>query len=232
MKPRLRDHLATFAARAQLLEAATEEMNRRHIPMRQRWRWLQKYAPAALLATVAGGAQTASYIVYNSALVTTAAPVKQPTGTALRTMMLLKPNANAVIRPIVWGCSFDGAAAATPGQIELVETGTVFPTMSTAYVNADIQRYGNSAGPAQGDIRNYPIDVTGTATAGFATAAVTEGSTTVTRMADMQMVAPTNQYVYQWPLGREFECAKGGACRLRVTFGTTVNMWAFIIFEA
>ena len=172
-----------------------------------------------------------TYIVYNSAMATTAAPVKQPTGTAIRTMMCLKTNANVVLRPVAWGCSFDGSAAATPGQIELVETGTVFPTMSTAYVNADIQRYGESAGPAQGDIANFPIDVTGTSTSGFATAAVTEGTTIVTRMADLQMLPPTAPYVLQWPLGREFEMTKGGCLRVRVTFGTSVNMYCFIIFE-
>ena len=172
-----------------------------------------------------------TYIVYNSAMATTAAPVAQPTGTAIRTMLLLKPNANSPVRIISWGCSFDGSAAATPGKVELVETGTVFPTMSTAFVNADIQRVGDSAGPAQGDIANFPIDVTGTATAGFATAAVTEGTTTVTRMADLHLLPPTGPYVFQFPLGREFECTKGGALRVRVTFGTTVNMICWVRFE-
>lgn len=174
---------------------------------------------------------TSLYIVYNSAMATTAAPVKQPTGSAVRTMMCLKPNANVPVHIVEWGCSFDASAAAAGGTVELIETGTVFPTMSTAYVTADIQRYTKSAGPAQGDIANFPIDVTGTSTSGFATAAVTEGSTTVSRMADVQIIQPTNQYVKQWPLGREFECAKGGCMRVRVTFAATVNMICYVIFE-
>src|SRR5690242_16652197 len=44
----------------------------------------------ALTHPVGGGAPSLSYIVYNAAMATTAAPVKQPTGTAIRTMMQLK----------------------------------------------------------------------------------------------------------------------------------------------
>jgi hypothetical protein len=67
-----------------------------------------------------------TYIVYNSAMATTAAPVAQPTGTAIRTLMQLAPATGVPIRVIEWGISFDGSAAATPGKVELVDTGAVF----------------------------------------------------------------------------------------------------------
>lgn len=169
-----------------------------------------------------------TYMVYNSALATTAAPVKQPTGTAIRTMMQLRTGTGIYARLIEWGCSFDASAAATPGQVELFET-TVAATMSTAYVNADIQAYGNANAPANAS--NVPIDVTGTSTSGFATAAVTEGTVANYRGADLQMIAPTNQYVKQWPLGREFEWKATNYLRCRVTFGAGVNMYAYVIFE-
>lgn len=171
-----------------------------------------------------------TYMVYNSALATTAAPVKQPTGTAIRTMLQLKAGAGVSLRIIEWGCSFDGTTAATPGQIELFET-TVAATMSTAYVDADIQRYGNGTGPSQGGTSLLPIDTTGTSTSGFATAAVTEGTVANYRGFDLQMLPPTGPYVKQFPLGREPEIVAGRFLRLRVTFVTSINMYSYIIFE-
>jgi hypothetical protein len=170
------------------------------------------------------------YCVLNCSLPTTAAPVKQPTGSAIRTMLQLKMGAGVYGKIVEWGCSFDGSAAATPGQVELFET-TVAATMSTAYVNADIMRLDNANGPQQGDTANIPIDVTGTATAGFAIAAVTEGTVANYRSFDSQLIAPTGQYVKQFPLGREPELKAGNFLRVRVTFGSTVNMQCYVILE-
>lgn len=173
-----------------------------------------------------------TYIVHNSANATTAAPVKQPTGTSIRTMMQLAPATGFYIRPIAWGCSFDGSAAATPGQLELVETGTVFATaLSTAFGVNDIELYGDSNAPANtSGTSGVPLNL-GTGLSGFSTAAVTEGTITQTRQADLQLIAPTNQYVQQWPLGREFEVGPGHSLRVRATFGTSVNMYVWVIFE-
>lgn len=172
-----------------------------------------------------------TYIVYNSTRATTAAPVKQPTGTAIRTMMQLVPASGVIIRPIAWGISFDGSAAAVPGVVELIETDVLATSLSTAFVASDIQPYGDANAPANtAGTSGVPLNL-GTGHSGFATAAVTEGTTTASRMADLQLVAPTNQYVQQWPLGREFECIPGRALRVRVTFAVTVNMITWVIFE-
>lgn len=170
------------------------------------------------------------YMVYNSSLATTAAPVKQPTGTSIRTMMQLRTGVGIYAKIVEWGCSFDGSAAATPGQVELFET-TVAATMGTAFVNADIQRFGNSNGPQQGDTANIPIDVTGTATAGFATAAVTEGTVANYRGFDLQMLPPTGPYVKQFPLGREPDWKAQNYLRIRMTFGTSINTYCYVIFS-
>jgi hypothetical protein len=172
-----------------------------------------------------------TYIVYNSAMATTAAPVKQPTGTAIRTMMQLKFAAGVIARPIAWGVSFDGSAAATPGVVELIETGAILATVSSAFAAADVQPYGDANAPANtAGTSGVPLNL-GTSASGFATAAGTEGSIVASRMADVQQVAPTNQYSMQWPLGREFEVVPGNALRVRATFGTTVNMLCWVIFE-
>jgi hypothetical protein len=171
-----------------------------------------------------------TYWVQNSAMATTAAPVKQPTGTAIRTMMQLCPAAGRIIRPISWGCSFDGAAAAAGGQVELIEV-NVAATMSTAYAAADVQLYGDPNAPANtAGVSGEPLNLS-TTTSGFATAAVTEGVPTASRMVDLQIIQPTSQYVTQWPLSREFECIPGRFLRVRVTFATTVNMYCFVLFE-
>jgi len=173
-----------------------------------------------------------TYLVNNSAMPTTAAPVKQPTGTAIRTMMQLAPATGWTIRVIEWGCSFDGLTAATPGQVELVDTGTVFATVSSAYAAADIMPFGDPNAPANtAGSSGVPLNL-GTSLSGFATAAGTEGSVTACRSLDTQMVAPTNQYVKQFPLSREPEIAPGHALRVRMTFGATVNAYCYIVFEA
>jgi hypothetical protein len=172
-------------------------------------------------------------MIYNSAQATTAAPVKQPTGTAIRTMMQLAPAAGYAMRVIEWGCSFDGSSAATPGQVELFAT-TVAATMSTAYGTGDIQPYGDpNAAPNTSGSSGVPLNLS-TSTSGFATAAVTEGSVANYRGFDVQMVSPTNQYVKQFPLGREPELnghATTEYLRVRMTFGTTVNAYIYVIVE-
>lgn len=165
-------------------------------------------------------------------MVTTAAPVKQPTGTAIRTMMQLAPASGVPVRVVEWGCSFDGSVAATPGTVELVDTGTVFATaLSTAYAAADIQPHNDPNAPANtSGTSGVPLNL-GTGLSGFSTAAVTEGSTTAARMGDCQLLDPINPYVKQFPLGREFEVPGGHALRVRMTFGATVNALIYVIFE-
>ena len=173
-----------------------------------------------------------TYRIYNSAMATTAAPVAQPTGTAIRTMMQLALSTGYAARVIAWGCSFDGTTANTPGKVELVETGTVFATsLSTAYAAADIQPYADANAAANtAGTSGVPFNL-GTSLSGFSTGAVTEGSTTTTRMFDIQLLPPTAPYVLQFPLGREPAMVAGRALRVRATFGTTVNMICWIDVE-
>ena len=172
------------------------------------------------------------YLIQNTTGTTTAAPVKQPTGTAIRTMLQVALSSTFPTAKIVeWGCSFDGSAAATPGEIELVDTGTVFATVSTAAATGDIIPFGDPNAPANtSGTSGVPFNL-GTALTGFATAAGTEGSITTTREFDSQLVAPTNQYVKQWPLGREPALKPGNCLRIRATFGATVNMYCYVIIE-
>lgn len=163
--------------------------------------------------------------IANSSQPTTAAAVKQPTGSAIRTMLQLECGANTPLTIVEWGISFDASAAATPVEVELFET-TVAATMSTASVAADVTK-------VNGDALASTSTVTfgGTTHTGFATAAVTEGTVANYRLFDLQQVAPTNQYVKQFPLGREPTVQTGKLVRVRVTATATVNAYIYIQWE-
>lgn len=174
-----------------------------------------------------------TYLIQNSPQNTTAAPVKQPTGTAIRTMMQLAPLASGFpVRIIEWGFSLDSYA--TAGEVELFAC-TGAATMSTAYAAADVMPFGsrldtpaNTTGTS-----GSPLSL-GTALSGFATAAVTEGTVAATRMFDLQL-DPQGPYVKQYPLGREPQLGGNSATqdflRCRMTFGTSVNAYIYVIFE-
>lgn len=166
------------------------------------------------------------YLFQNSAKNTTAAPVKVATGTAIKTMLQLKPIVPC--RIIEWGCSFDGSAAATPGEVELIEV-DVAATV-TAFVAADITPYDAEALQFNsGDPTSNYITVS---TSGSGYTASAEGTVTVVRNLDgPQLIAPTNQYVKQFPLGREPLVQAAKFARVRVTFGTAINAYCYMIVE-
>ena len=158
---------------------------------------------------------------------TTAAFAKVTTGTAAKTMMQVK--ATIPFRIVEWGCSFDGSAAATPGQIELIETGTIFATV-TAYATADITRYDGEALLFGDPTASSVIFSVGTSASGYTS--TSEGSIVAVRaLAGPQLIAPTNQFVEQFPLGYRPLVQALNSARIRVTFGTAINAYTYMIFE-
>lgn len=153
---------------------------------------------------------------------TTAAQVAVTTGTAIKTLLQLKPFNQGKI--VGWGISFDGSAAATPIKCELLETGTVFGTV-TASADADCVKM-NGADQAVASVAGLTM---GTSATGYT--CTSEGSITTTREFDVQFVAPTNQYIYQFPLGQEPVLVIGNATRVRVTAGAAVNAYCWIEVE-
>jgi hypothetical protein len=164
----------------------------------------------------------ALYSIFNGPMPTTAAQAPVTTGTAIKTLLQLKPFNQ--IKLVEWGVSFDGSAAATPIKVELLETGTVFGTV-TASADADIAKlYG--ADQAVASVAGLTL---GTSATGYT--CTSEGSITTVRMFDAQLVAPTNQYIKQFPLGREPVLVIGNACRIRVTAAAAVNAYAYLILD-
>lgn len=165
----------------------------------------------------------ALYLLQNGAAGVTAAPVAVTTSNVIKTMLQFKPSATTIAKIVEWGISFDGSAAATPGKVELMESDVAASV--TAHVAADITKFDGDA-LSGGDPTTNLIQVGGTATGYTGTA---EGTTTAARIFDLQYIAGTNQYVKQFPLGREpvVQVSKFG--RIRVTFGTAVNAYCYMI---
>jgi len=168
----------------------------------------------------------ALYLIPNGAMQTTAALVAVATGTAIKTMLQVKTGATTILKIVEWGISFDGSAAATPGKVELIET-DVAATVTASVAN-DITKY-DAAALLQGDPTTALIAV-GTSSTGYTASA--EGTITAVRNLDPpQFIAPTNQFVKQFPLGREPVINNGKFGRIRVTFGTTVNAYCWMVVE-
>ena len=165
----------------------------------------------------------AIYLIHNGPFPTTAAPAVAATGTAIETLLQVKGVTGVQFKVIEYGVSFDGSAAATPITVELIETGTVFATV-TASVAADIVKWGDPNAPT-----STVYFSVGTTATGYNASA--EGTITASRLFDFQLVSPTNQYVKQFPLGREPKVNADSALRIRTTSGASVGAYAYIIAE-
>lgn len=156
---------------------------------------------------------------------TTASFATLATGTAIITLLQVKPSATLVAKIIEWGISFDAFAVATPVKCELIET-DVAATVTASIANDITKLDGNAL--SGGDPTTNLIQV-GTAATGYN--ASVEQSATVVRNFDIQLIAPTNQYVKQFPLGREPIIQVGKFARIRVKAGTTVNAYAYMVID-
>jgi hypothetical protein len=156
---------------------------------------------------------------------TTASQVAVTTGTAIKTMLQVKASATATFKIIEWGISFDGSAAATPILCELMET-DVAATV-TASAAADIFKFDAQA--LNGGDQTTNLLPVGTTSTGYT--ATSEGSITAVRQFDVQLVAPTNQYVKQFPLGLEPVVQISKFARIRVKAGAAVNAICYMIVE-
>jgi hypothetical protein len=158
-----------------------------------------------------------TYITFNGASPTTAALTSITTGAAIKTLLQIATPSTKSLKVIEWGIDFDGSPAAI--KVELVQT-DVAATV-TAAVAAGVQPYGDPNSPAS-------AMTLGTTATGYT--ATIEGSTTVTRYADVRILS-TNTYVKQWPLGREFQLPVSKFLRVRVTASVAVNATCYVIWD-
>lgn len=160
-----------------------------------------------------------TFIAHNGASPTTAALAPVTTGTTIKTLLQIATPSTCELRVVEWGISFDGSAAATPIKVELIDT-DVAATV-TAHVAAGVRSL-NDTGTVASKM------TLGTAASGYTASA--EGTTTVSRLLDYQQIAPTGQFVKQWPLGLEPEVAVSRFLRIRVTAGAAVNAVCYIVW--
>jgi len=169
------------------------------------------------------------YKVYNGPAPTTAVLAPVTTGTNIKTMLQIKlgGSTNQIGTIVKYGCSFDGSAAATPGKVELLSTKTVGATI-TEFVAADVVNMGDPNAAAVTD--DFPLAFTASGDESGYTATA-EGSITATRLFDAQLIAPTNQFVFEWALGREAKFRNDEYVRIRMHFATAINAICWIEFE-
>lgn len=166
----------------------------------------------------------AMYKIYNGPLPTTAAQLAVTTGTAIKTMLQIKGVTAVQIKVKAWGISMDGAAGAAGVQCELVETGTVFATV-TASVAADALGWD---GPGLATTSTTYLSV-GTSATGYTASA--EGTITATRVFDSQFVQPTGAYAWEFSLGNEPIVSAVSALRIRVKAAAAVNAVCWVLIE-
>lgn len=165
------------------------------------------------------------YLIGSGPAPTTASFATLATGTAIITLLQVKASATATFKILRWGISFDGSAAATPIKVELLET-DVAATV-TASATADLMRYNGEALMGGDPVTNlFPV---GTTSTGYNASG--EGTIAAVREFDFQLIAPTNQYVFDFPLGREPLVQISKFARIRVKAGTGVNAYAWMLVE-
>lgn len=141
------------------------------------------------------------------------------TAGTVKTILQIKAGTGK-FRIIEWGYGFD-TPPSSPVRVELVETGTVFATVTT--IGSGILKYNDVTGPASSA-------VAGTAATGFNASA--EGTITASRL--LAYTYDNSLYFkQQFPLGREPEVNANSALRIRATptVSTASNMWCYIIWE-
>lgn len=158
------------------------------------------------------------YWVQSCAFSTTAAPVKVATGTAIKTLLQVATPSTERLKVVEWGISFDTPASASIIACELVQTDVAATT-------------GTSITPQPYEDPNDPASfcVGGTGATCFQPSV--EGTTTATRIGDLQLIVPPYVYVKQWPLGREFGVPVSKFLRVRITASVTCNAYAYVIWE-
>lgn len=162
------------------------------------------------------------YITYNGPRPTTAAQQTVSTGTSIKTMLQLATPSTRQLQVISWGFSL---SAPPNGVVELLQT-DVGATITQSVAN-DITALDPNA-PAS------LLDISSTTKTGYSASG--EGAITATRVLDSQILgssAGNNElnYSYQFMPDERPILAVSKFLRVRVTFGTSVNMQCWICWD-
>jgi hypothetical protein len=158
------------------------------------------------------------YFAGNGAEPTTASRVAVATGTNIKTLLQIATPSTAEIKVIEWGISFDGNAAAVPGIVELIETDVAATS-------------GSSLTPTKWENPNGVVSLCVGGTGATCYSPSSEGTITTVRTLDVGHIMGTNQYVKQFPLGREPRIPVSKFLRVRVKFAASVNAICYVIWD-
>lgn len=167
----------------------------------------------------------ACFIAWNSATGALTGPpstaASSATSGTAKTMLQIRPPSSSKIKVIEWGYSFD-VVPANVARVELVETGTVYATV-TAHVSGGIVKYNDASGGTSS------VQLGTTHTGYTATA---EGSITASRLLGYNYENGL-YFKQQFPLGREPEVGADCALRLRVTptSAAALNVSCYVVWE-
>lgn len=160
------------------------------------------------------------YIAYNAAFdATTGVTAGTSYATTAKCAIQLSTPSTLQLRVVEYGISFNGSAAGTPATVTLALAGAA-STMSTSL---------SGLVKPIGDNQKASSLTMGTSNSGYGNGAITTNTTAA--MFDAQFVAQTNQYIKQWPLGREPVVPVSSFLQLRVSTSSTVSALAYIVFE-
>lgn len=161
------------------------------------------------------------FIAYNAAFdATTGVTAGTSYATGAKVAIQLATPSTLQIRIVEYGISFNGSAAATPATVTLAQAGAA-STTSTAHSTSTIVAIGDNT-------KTSGLSM-GTTTSGYGNGAITTNTTS--KMFDAQFIAPTTQFVKQWPLGREPVLPVSSFLQLRINTSATVSALAYIVFE-
>ena len=171
----------------------------------------------------------ALYQIWNAPAPTTAKIVAVTTGTAIKTMLQVKPSATLGARVVEWGWKCDAPSASALCSVELIVT-DVAATV-TAHVAAGIMKL-DAAAMGGGDPSTNLIQV-GTTSTGYTSSG--EGTITASRVLDsiLETLPTTNGYgfVKQFPLGYQPYIEINGFLRIRNHLGSAVNALCYVTLE-
>lgn len=170
---------------------------------------------------------THRYKLWNSAMATTAPLTPVATGTSTKTMLQLSTPSSRQVTVISWGWLIDQFPTTNlTGKVELVET-DVAATV-TAHVAAGVQPL----------LPGVPASQLLLGTTGTGYTATAEGTVTTTRTFDQDEVNGVTylggspaMYEYQFMPDERPVVAVSKFLRVRATFGSSVNMLAWVVIE-
>jgi len=168
---------------------------------------------------------SAQYKIYNGPAPTVAAQLALTTGTVIETHLQVKGVTAVTFKIKAWGVSMKGAAAAAGPQWELIETGTIFATI-TQHVAAGIVAWNAEA---LNIVSTTYFDVSTTTSTGFNASA--EGTIVASRVFDTQFIQPTGERAWEFSLGNEPVVSAVSALRIRSTAAAAVDALCWVLVE-